>query len=181
MEGVQEIPYDEFKSSLNVNVPGMSKKNTYRVFGMPEVLPSELAIAEKGLAGKAAHMLKPPVNMFGIPAMRKLADEIFGWTDSECYTHMAAYAGMTPPLVAEDLSHNDGARFEQARVLKELGVKYDKKQWTDASGLFVKSGELIIRLSEEALAYNGTACSKTLREIADLEEEGYTSLIQVRA
>lgn len=176
MKDVQEISYDDFERSLNINVPGMSKKNTYRIFTMPETIPSELAIAEKGLARKAMYMLNPPVNMFGIPAMRKLAQEISNWTDRDCYTHMAAYAGLTPPLVNEDLSHNDGARFEQARVLKELGLKYDKKQWTDASGLFVKSGELIIRLSGEALAYNGTACSEILKEIADLEEDGYTTL-----
>ena len=163
-------------------VAGRSRSvNTNRVFTVPEVLPSELSIAIKGLTQKAKHLLKPPVSMFGIPAMRKLANEIAGWTDRECFTHMVAYAGMTPPLVAEDLSHNDGARFEQARVLKELGQKYDRKPWTDASGLFTKSGELIIRLSGEALTYNGAACSKTLREIAALEEKGYTLLLQVQA
>ena len=177
MEDVQEISYDEFEKSLNVNVPGMSKKNTCRVFSIPGVLPPELTIAEKGLVHKAKHMLKPPVNMFGIPAMRKLSKEISGWTDKDCYTHMAAYAGLTPPLVAEDLSHNGGSRFEQARVLKELGSKYNKKQWYDASGLFVQSGELIIRLSGEALKADGAACSKTLQEIADLEEHGYTILL----
>ncbi len=178
MKDVQELPYDEFEKSLNVNVPGMSRKNTFRIFTMPETIPSKLTIAEKGLSRKATHMLKPPVNMFGIPAMRKLANEISGWTDRDCYTHMAAYAGLTPPLVAEDLSHNDGARFELARVLKELGSKYDRAQWSDASGLFVKSGELIIRLSGEALVCNGIACSGILKEIAELEEEGYTTLLK---
>jgi hypothetical protein len=57
-------------------------------------------------------------------------------------------------------------------------LKYEKKHWSDASGLFVQSGELIIRLSGEALKYNGIACSKTLQEIADLEERGYTTLLQ---
>jgi hypothetical protein len=178
MKEVQQIPYDEFEKSLNVSVPGMSKKNSYRVFSIPGILPSELIIAEKGLAHKAERMLKPPVSMFGIPAMRKLSKEISGWTDKDCYTHMAAYAGLTPPLIAEDLSHNDGSRFELARVLKELGLKYDKKQWSDASGLFMLSGELIIRLSGEALKYKGAACSKTLQDIADLEEKGYTALRQ---
>jgi hypothetical protein len=178
MEKIQQISYDEFEKSLNVSVPGMSKKNTYRVFSIPGTLPSELTIAEKGLAHKANRMLKPPVSMFGIPAMRKLSKEISGWTDKDCYTHMAAYAGLTPPLIAEDLSHNDGSRFELARVLNELGLKYEKKQWSDASGLFVQSGKLIIRLSGEALKYNGTDCSITLQEIADLEEQGYTTLLQ---
>ena len=178
MENVQQISYDEFEKSLNVSVPGMSKKNTYRVFSIPGTLPSELAIAEKGLVHKAKRMLNPPVSLFGIPAMRKLSKEISGWTDKDCYTHMVAYAGLTPPLIAEDLSHNDGSRFELARVLKELGSKYENRQWSDASGLFMLSGELIIRLSGEALKGNGKACSKTLGEIADLEEQGYTTLLQ---
>jgi hypothetical protein len=106
--GVQEIPYVEFEKALDVNVPGMSKKNTYRVFQLPQKLPSEFELADKGFTYKAQRMLKPPVSMFGVPAMRKLAREIVSWTDRDCFRHMVAYAGLTPPLIAEDLSHNDG-------------------------------------------------------------------------
>jgi len=95
----------------------MSKKNTYRIFRLPQKLPSELEVAEKGLVHKANRMLSPPVSMFGIPAMRKLAKEMITWSDKSCYNHMVAYAGLTPPLISEDLSHNDGLRFEQARRL----------------------------------------------------------------
>jgi hypothetical protein len=142
--GVQQIPYVEFERSLNVNVPGMSKKNTYRIFRLPEKMPSEQEVAEKGLLYKARRMLKPLVSMLGIPAMRKLAKEITTWEGKDCYNHMVAYAGLTPPLIAEDLSHNDGLRFEQARLLKELGHKYHKTEWSEASNLFTKSGELIV-------------------------------------
>ena len=105
---IQELSYEEFEKSLDVNVPGMSKKNTYRIFRLPQKMPPELEVAEKGLAYKASRMLKPPVSMFGIPAMRKLAKEIITWEDKDCYNHMVAYAGLTPPLIAEDLSRNDG-------------------------------------------------------------------------
>ena len=89
---------------------------------------------------------------------------------------MVAYAGLTPPLVEEDLSHNDGLRLEQARVLKELGQKYQRKEWGIASNLFMKSGELIVKLCEKALNYDGDACSELLERIADIEEETYRSL-----
>jgi len=174
--GIQEVPYEEFEKSLAVNVPGLSKKNTYRIFTLPEKMPGELEVADKGLASKAGRMLRPPVSMFGIPAMRKLAKEIVSWKDKICFDHMVAYAGLTPPLIAADLSHNDGLRFEQARVLKEMGRKYQKKQWNNASNLFMQSGELIVKLCEKALNYNGTACSELLGEIADIEEEAYKSL-----
>jgi hypothetical protein len=175
-DGLQQIPFAEFEASLNVNVPGMSRKNTYRIFKLPQKMPSELDVAGKGLAYKAGRMLKPPVSMFGIPAMRKLAKEITTWEDKSCYNHMAAYAGLTPPLIAEDLSHNDGLRFEQARLLKALGQKYHNTEWSKASNLFTESGELIIKLCEKALNYDGNACSELLDRIAGIEEEAYRYL-----
>jgi hypothetical protein len=173
---LQQIPFVEFEASLNVNVPGMSRKNTYRIFRLPQKMPPELEVAGKGLAYKAGRMLKPPVSMLGIPAMRKLAKEITTWEDKSCYNHMVAYAGLTPPLIAEDLSHNDGLRFEQARVLKALGQKYHNTEWGKASNLFTKSGELIIKLCKKALDYDGNACSELLSRIADIEEEAYRYL-----
>jgi len=177
LKGVQEVPYEEFEKSLDVDVPGMSKKNTYRIFSVPQRMPTELEVADKGFAYKAGHMLKPPVSMFGIPAMRKLVKEIVCWTDIDCYKHMVAYAGLTPPLIAEDLSHNDGLRFEQARVLKELDEQYHRAAWGNASDLFLKSGNLIIKLCEKALTYDGKACSEFLAQIADIEEESYKLLV----
>lgn len=178
VEGVQEISYAEFERALDVNVPGMSKKNTYRVFQLPRNLPTELEIADKGFAYKASRMCKPPVNMFGIPAMRKLAKEIVSWGNRDCFRHMVAYAGLTPPLVSKDLSHNDGLRFEQARVFEEFGQKYRRNEWSQAAVLFRKSGELILRLSERALKYDGDGCSALLKEIADTEEAAYRSLLK---
>jgi hypothetical protein len=178
-DGLQEIPLVEFEASLNINVPGMSRKNTYRIFRLPQKMPSELEVAEKGLAYKAGRMLKPPVSMLGIPAMRKLAKEITTWENKDCYNHMVAYAGLTPPLIAEDLSHNDGLRFEQARVLKALGQKYHNTEWSKASNLFTKSGELIIKLCKKALDYEGSACSELLDRIAGIEEEAYRYLDNV--
>ena len=175
-DGLQQIPFVEFEASLNVNVPGMSRKNTYRIFRLPQKMPSELEVAGKGLAYKAGRMLKPPVSMLGIPAMRKLAKEITTWEDKACYNHMVAYSGLTPPLITEDLSHNDGLRFEQARVLKALGQKYHNTEWSKASNLFTKSGELIIKLCEKALNYEGSACSELLDRIAGIEEEAYRYL-----
>lgn len=174
--GLQQIPFVEFEASLNINVAGMSRKNTYRIFRLPQKMPPELKVAEKGLAYKAARMLKPPVSMFGIPAMRKLAKEIITWKDKSCYNHMVAYAGLTPPLIAEDLSHNDGLRFEQARVLKALGQKYHNTKWSKAANLFKQSGEWIIKLCEKALNYDGSACPELLNRIADIEETAYKYL-----
>jgi hypothetical protein len=178
VDGVQEIPSAEFERALDVNVPGMSKKNTYRVFRLPHKMPTELEIAEQGFVYKARRMLKPPVSMFGIPAMRKLEKEIASWADRDCFRHVVAYAGLTPPLIAEDLSHNDGLRFEQARVFGDLGQRYQRKEWSEAAILFRRSGELIVKLCEQALEYNARSCSAFLKQIADTEEEAYMSLLK---
>lgn len=177
-EGLQHISYNEFEYSLNVNVPGMSKKNTFRIFRIPQKMKSELEIAEKGLDYKGNRMLKPAVSIIGIPAMRKLAKDIMTWKDETCFNHMVAYAGLTPPFVAEDLSYNNGLRFEQARVLNELSQKYQKKEWSETSKLFAESGKLIIKLCEKAVNFDSGGCSKLLDRIADIEEEAYTIIIR---
>lgn len=177
-DGVQEITYEDFEKSLDIDVPGMSKKNTYRTFKLPEKMLTELEIAEKGFVYKAKRMLKPPVNLFGILAMRKLAKEIESWDDASCFRHMVAYAGLTPPLIAKDLSHNDGLRSEEARIFERLGQKYQRKNWIEASALFMKSGDLIIKLCERALEYDGKGCSDLLLRIAKVEEQAYGSLLR---
>lgn len=170
---VQEVTYTYLMKSLDVRVPGMSKKNTLRIFKLPGKLPSEVEIVEKGLEHKAERMLKPPISMIGIPAMRKLAKEISSWNSKECFKHMAAYAGMSPPLIPEDLRECNGLRFEQAKLLEKLGNKYNKKEWVETGGLFDKSGGLIIELCKNAVKYDGKKCNEILKKIADVEEEAY--------
>jgi len=63
------------------------------------------------------------------------------------------------------------------QILKDLGQKYHRTEWGNASSLFVKSGELIVKLCEKALTYDGRACSEFLGEIADTEEEAYKFLV----
>ncbi len=172
-EQLQEVSYNDLMMSLGTKVPGMSKKNTIRIFNLPDKLPGELEVAEKGLKHKAERMLNPPISMIGIIAMRKLAREIINWNNKECFNHMVAYAGMSPPLIPDNLSQCDGLRFEQSELLEKLGKKYGRENWVEAGKLFYKSGELIIELSKNALKYNGKKCSKLLTKIADLEEKAY--------
>ena len=60
--------------------------------------------------------------------------------------------------------------------MKELGQKYQKEKWIDASSLFAKSGELIVKVCEKALICDGNACSELLERIAGIEEEAYEFL-----
>ena len=175
-EQLQEVSYNDLMMSLSTKVLGMSKKNTIRIFKLPEKLPSELEVAEKGLKHKAERMLNPPISMIGIVAMRKLAKDITKWGNKECFNHMVAYAGMSPPLIPDNLSQCNGLRFEQSELLEKLGKKYSRENWVEVGKLFYKSGELIIELSKNALEYNGKKCSELLIEIADLEEKAYQAI-----
>lgn len=135
LKSLQKIPYLEFEKSLNVSVPGMSKNNTIRMFAFPQELPLERQIAEKGFSWKAERFLNPPVKIFGIPAMRKLAEEICEWDDRRCFEHMVTYA-TTPPSLPTTFENSHGMRFWQADVLSALGNKYGKSNWVEAAMLF---------------------------------------------
>jgi hypothetical protein len=172
----QEVPYAEFEKALNVKVPGMSNRNTFRVFKIPERLPSELEVAKKGFDFKAEQMLNPPIKLFGIPAMRRLAKEIVSWDDEECFKHLVTYA-TTPPEPPNTFEHSDGMRFFQAGVLEGLGQRYKVSEWIDASRQFRKSGGLIIEICKSAIKQDTKRCSEFITQVADIEEEAYSRLV----
>lgn len=177
-EKVQRISYHEFEESLDINVPGMSRKNTIRAFTLPQRIPSELEVGKKGFYYKAERFLHPPVRLFGIPAMRRLAEEIVDWNNEKCFEHMVTYA-TTPPLLPETFENSHGMRFWQANVLKTLGDKYSVNNWVEASKLFSDSGKEIIEMSKAALKQDKQTVSKILMEIAAIEEEAYVLLKDV--
>jgi hypothetical protein len=174
--GVQKIPYTEFEKSLNVNVPGMSKKNTIRMIDFSGKLPSELEIAQKGFASKAERFLKPPVAMFGVTAMRKLSKEILAWDNRACFEHMVTYATV-PPHIPKTFEQSHGLRFWQAQVLEQLGKKYSKEKWVEAAEKFRQSGEVIKQLCASALAMDKQAVSADLLRVASYEEAGYLLIL----
>jgi hypothetical protein len=173
---VQRIPYYEFEQSLDVSTPGMSKKNTFRAFALPEKIPSEFEVGKKGFCFKAELFLKPPVKLFGLPALQKAAREIFEWDNPKCFEHMVAYA-TTPPMLPRTYENSNGMRFRQADVLKALGNKYAVGSWTEASDMFRRSGEEIIELCKAAVKQNRQEVSERLLRIAEIEEKAYKLLL----
>ena len=171
-ESILRVSYDEFEKSLNINVPGMSKKNTIRAFILPQKIPSEFEVARKGFSYKAEKFLHPPVSMFGIPAIRRLTKEIFEWDNKKCFEHMVTYATI-PPILSETFENSHGMRFWQANVLKTLGDKYHVDKWIEASMLFRHSGKSIIELCKAAIQQDKQTVSTILIDIAHIEEHAY--------
>jgi hypothetical protein len=174
-KGVQKISYSEFEKALNVNVPAMSKKNTIRTFILPRNLPSELEIAQNGLSFRAEKMLKPSVKLFGIPAMKKLAKEIFDWKDKESFEHLVIYA-TTPPELPKTFEKSNGMRFWKSQVLKKLGKKYKIDKFLKVSEMFQESGKLIIDICKAAMKQDRKKISNIILRVADIEEEAYKIL-----
>ncbi len=175
--GVQEVSYEDLRRALDVAVPGMSRKNTLRVFKMPSHVPSELDIASKGFRFKAGQMLRPPVAIFGIPAMRRLSKEVLTWKGKESFEHMVTYA-TAPPALPQGFENSHGMRPWQAAVLGELSKKYRIDLWNEASTRFEHSGKLITELCGAAMSHDRRAVSALLGQIADDEEKGYHLLEQ---
>jgi len=178
-KNVQKVSYDEFEKALNVKVPGMSNKNTIRTFSLPEKIPSEFEVAKNGFSLKAEKFLNPPIRLFGVPAMRKLSEEIFEWDNKKCFEHMVTYATI-PPMLPEKFENSHGMRFWQASVLETLGEKYRINNWSESSKLFRESGEKIIDLCKAALKQDTQKISALLRQIADLEEKAYELLKDIK-
>lgn len=95
----------------------MSRKNTIRMFDLPEKLPTEFEVAKKGFSSKAERFLSPPVSLFGVPAMRRLAQEIIEWNDKKCFEHMVTYA-TTPPMLPVTLENSHGMRSGKPTCLR---------------------------------------------------------------
>jgi len=171
-EGIQRVSYEEFEKSLNVNTPGKSRKNTFRVFLLPDKLPSELGLAKKGFRYRAQKMLNPPISLLGIPAMRKLSKEIFDWEDEESFNHLITYATI-PPHVPKTFDKSNGMRQWKSQVLRALGKKYDISAWIKAADMFDESGKLIIELCKAASKRDMASISKLLIMVAGIEEEAY--------
>jgi hypothetical protein len=170
--GIQNITYESFEKALDVNVPGMSKKNTIRTFILPRELPTEFEIAKKGLNYRAAKMLNPPVALLGIPAMRKLAKEIFNWGDNGSFDHLVTYATI-PPHLPKTFENSNGIRLWKSRVLKELGEKYKQENWLQVSEMFEQSGSLIIDICKAAMRKDRNLISELILKVADIEEKAY--------
>ncbi|OQA21009.1 MAG: hypothetical protein BWY60_00891 [Actinobacteria bacterium ADurb.Bin346] len=174
--GVQAVSYEEFEKALNVKVPGMSRKNTVRVFNIEENLPEEFELAKKGFNYRAGKMLAPPASFLGIPAMKKLAKEIFKWNDQASFNHLVMYATV-PPHVPKKFDNSNGMRAWKSAVLVNIGEKYKVKGWIKAAGMFRQSGELIKDICIAAIQMDANTISKLILDVAEIEEKAY-KLIQ---
>lgn len=183
-EGVQAVPLGELERSWDVKVPGLGKKDRLVTLSIPKRFSPNEALLQKSIADKCQTMLRPPVNMLGIPGMNKLAREIAGWreelcgqTAAACLRQMREYLN-TPPDLAGD--HLTAAQDLYITFLQEAGpmagLDFSKPMASMHDSMVIiphlahclQQGDL-----KEAVAL--------LRQIAGLETEAYTELERIVA
>lgn len=188
-QDIQELSYSNLKKAWDVDISGLSKKNTLFIFNFKDEVNDVKAIFFKALKEKVNTNLHARINIIGLKAFRKLASEINSWDKEltkeqyeKCLLHVVEYAGF-PPFVPDDYTKinttHDGGRFAFANLLKWGADAYYIPELKIASDKFIESGKLI-----NILAYQILKCvqeqkpltreiSKLILSIVNCEEEAY--------
>lgn len=110
-EAVQPIPLAELRLAWNVSVPGLGKRNRLAILDLPAALPPTAELIRKAVMDQCQSMLRPPVSLIGIPAMKKLAAEIAGWPEElgearaeKCLRQVREYLNSPPDAEGSHLT-----------------------------------------------------------------------------
>jgi hypothetical protein len=102
---VQSLPLIELQQAWDVNVPGLGKRNRLVILDLPREISTTGELIRQSIADQCQVMLKPPISMLGILAMKKLAREIAGWPDElgkekakRCFTQVREYLSSPPDI-----------------------------------------------------------------------------------
>jgi len=111
LDDIQPLPLNELELAWNVSVPGLGKRNRLVALSIPHDIPSTKSIICRSIMDECKMMLNPPVSMLGIPAMKKLADEIANWPDelgvdiaNNCLRQVREYLNSPPDLLGYHLT-----------------------------------------------------------------------------
>jgi hypothetical protein len=188
---VQVIPYADLEPAWDINTPGMGKKNTFYTFEFNDHVADVETIARQGLLKWAAEMLEPPVSMFGIKGMRKLARELPRWTEEldakqldVSLRHLVEFTG-APPVPPNRLTGVDApddhtaGRAIFAGLLRRLAADYEMPIWAESADVFEQSGQVLAEMTDAVVDYllgesdTLEPASGLITEIADLEEQAF--------
>lgn len=176
-ESLQKLSYENLERAWNVNVEGLSKKNTLHKFSFHPSLNDVKTIFFTALEEKCKANISAPVNFVGVKGINKLAKDILNWEqqlDEEaykrCLLHLVEYAGFPPSLPDKanmlEVRHT-GARLEFAGLLKWAGNEYGQELFQFSAQGFEKSGRYI-----ETLVYKiydiATGKQQMSNEIQDI-------------
>jgi len=185
-EEIQTLSYENLEKAWNVNVQGLSKKNTLYKFLFSSDLNDIKSIFYSSLEKKYKLNIYAPVNFVGVKGLRKLAKDIMLWeqqleksTYKKCLLHLVEYTGFPPSLPDRkklpEVRHT-GVRHEFASLLKWGAKEYNEPLFLQSSEMFKKSGKYIEDLSYRIydIAEGRQKMSNIIKDI--LEEISSTEL-----
>ncbi len=180
----QMIPLDELELAWNVNVPGMGKKNRLVTFQIPNELAPNDVLIHQSITGMCQRMLHPPVNMLGIPGMKKLAQEIVRWPEVLGEERTAAslkqvyeYLNSPPDITG---NHLTATRDLYIAFLKEASPMAGL-DFTNPIVNLQESARIIPELAYAIQRGNLEEAADHIRQVAEVETKAYTELSEVVA
>ena len=181
---VQAIPLDELELSWNVNVPALGKKNRLMTFDIPKTLAPNDVLIRKSITDKCQTMLHPPVNMLGIPGMKKLAHEIIHWPDElggqttvACLLQVREYLNTPPDITG---NHLTAARELYITFLQEAGPMAGL-DFTNPIAHLHESMGVIPQLAHAIQQGELKEAAHCIRQVAEVETKAYTALSELVA
>ena len=182
VEEFQTISLDELQLAWDVNVPGLGKRNRLAVLDIPPDLPPTEALVRKSTADQCQTMLRPPVSMVGIPAMKKVTREIPRWveelgeeTATKCLLQVQEYLNSPPDLEGDHLT---AGRNLYIRFLEEAGA-FAGLDFSSAINRLQDSMSTVPRLAAAIRANDLVQASNWFHHIAQAEEEAFSELERI--
>ena len=179
---VQAIPLDELQLAWDVNVPGLGKRNRLVILDVPQDIGPDDQLTRKSIADQCQIMLRPPVSMVGIPAMKKVAREIARWpkelgeeATAKCLRQVREYLNSPPDLEGDNLT---AGRHLYIRFLREAG-EIAGLDFREAIDCLSESIAIIPELAGAIREHHLEDAGVLFGRIADLETDAYTGLDRI--
>ena len=179
VEGLQSISLDKLQLAWDVSVPGLGKRNRLAVLDIPPDLPPTEALVRKAIADQCQTMLRPPVSMLGIPAMRKVAREIPRWPEglgeeraSNCLLQVREYLNSPPDIEGDHLTAGRNlyiAFLEEAAAVAGLDLSRPIE-------LLQRSMAAVPRIHAAILQGDLAEAAAHFHDVAQAEDEAYSEL-----
>jgi hypothetical protein len=179
LQEIQTIPLEELQQAWDVNAPGLGKRNRLAILDLPTDLPADEMLIRKSIADQCQTMLRPPVSMLGIPAMKKVAAEILRWPEELgeeqsrlCLLQMREYLNTPPDLEG---NHLTAGRDIYIAFLREAGEKAGL-DFSAVIGWLEESMAVVPALAAAVRRHDLEQAATCFRQIAEVETQAYLSL-----
>lgn len=168
--------------AIHKQILGLGKKNRLAILDIPPQLAPDDVLIRKSIGDECQTMLRPPVNMIGIPAMKKLAREVTRWPDelneetlAACLRQVREYLNTPPDLAG---NHLTAGRDLYMAFLQEAGPMAG----LDFSGAVTRMGEAMNVIPPLAQALKQGKLEQAaahIRQIAEAQTKTFAELSEL--